>query len=152
MTHYKRLMRLASLLLAALVVTSTLAVVVHATQTITTPNASLISYSLGAGANSGAITPPENQSVLVMGVQTTTGFRGVGFVTMLHVPSSFLEWVGLESTPGATITQGYSGTVGTHIVYLDFGHQVDIQVDGTDSFRVHNGSTGTRTGKVTMIW
>jgi hypothetical protein len=87
-----------------------------------------------------------------MGTQTAFGFRGVGFVTMLRVPSSFLEWVGLNSTAGAGIAQGFSGAAGTNIVFLDFSHQVSIQVNSTDSFRIHNGAAGVRTGNVTMIW
>jgi hypothetical protein len=76
----------------------------------------------------------------------------VGQVTLLRVPGSFLEWVGLNSTAGAGITQGFSGTLGTNIVFLDFAHQVAIQVNSPDSFRIHNGSTGVRFGNVTLIW
>jgi hypothetical protein len=144
--------KLIPLMLAALVGTLTVAVAVQTTQVITTPNATFISYNLAAGANTGAITPVASQAVLVMGVQNTLGFRGVGHVTLLRVPSSFLEWVGLESPTPAAITSGFSGTPGTHIVYLDFSHQVDIEVNTTDSFRIHNGSTGQRTGNVTLIW
>ena len=152
MERRKRLSRPVALLLAAVVATLTLATVARATQTISTPNAALVSYSLAAGANSGAIVPAANQSVLVMGTQLALGFRGVGHVTMLRIPGSFLEWVGLNSTAGATIAQGFSGTAGTHIVFLDFSHQVNLQVNTTDSFRVHNASTGVRFGNVTMIW
>ena len=146
------MVRFGSLILAAVVATLTLSVVVHATQVITTPNAAFFTYSLAPGANSAPVTPVANQSVLVMGTQTASGFRGVGQVALLHVPSSFLEWVGLESTSGAAITSGFSGSAGTHIVFLDFSHQVDIQVNTPDTFRVHNGSGGTRTGNVTLIW
>ena len=45
-----------------------------------------------------------------------------------------------------------SAAAGTHIVYLDFSHQVDIQVASADTFVVHNASSGTRTGNVTVIW
>ena len=144
--------RLAQGLVTGIVATLTVAIVAQATQTITTPNSAIISYSLAAGANTGAIFPVANQSVLVMGTQTALGFRGVGQVTLLRVPSSFLEWVGLNSTAGASIAQGFSAAPGTHIVFLDFSHQVDIQVNTADSFRVHNGSTGVRTGNVTLIW
>ncbi len=152
MKLYTTSSRLVQGLVTGVVATLTLAIVAQATQTITTPNSAIVSYSLAAGANTGAIFPPANQSVLVMGVQTASGFRGVGHVTMLRVPGAFLEWVGLNSTSGASIAQGFSGTAGTHIVFLDFSHQVDIQVNTTDSFRVHNGSSGVRTGNVTLIW
>jgi hypothetical protein len=71
---------------------------------------------------------------------------------MLHVPSSFLEWTGIESPAAAAITSGFSSVAGTHIVYLDFSHLVDIQVDTADSFRIHNGNTVAQTGQVTLIW
>lgn len=152
MQDYKRARRFGSLVLATVAAILTLSVVVHATQVITTPNAAFISYNLAAGATSAPITPVANQSVLVMGTQTTVGVRGVGFVTMLHIPSSFLEWTGLESTAGSAITQGFSPAAGTHIVFLDFAHQVDIQVHTADTFVVHNGATAARTGNVTLIW
>jgi hypothetical protein len=87
-----------------------------------------------------------------MGTQTANGFRGVGQVSMLHIPGQFLEWVGLESAPLAKITSNYSSTFGTHIVYLDWDASVDLQVFNPDSFVVHNGSISTATGNVTLIW
>jgi hypothetical protein len=152
MERYPKMVRFGSLILAAVVATLTLSVVVHATQVITTPNAAFFTYSLAPGANSAPVTPVANQSVLVMGVQTASGYRGTGHVTLLHVPSSFLEWVGLESPSGAAITSGFSGTAGTHIVFLDFIHSVDIQVNTPDTFRIHNANTITMTGNVTLIW
>jgi hypothetical protein len=70
-----------------------------------------------------------------------------------HAAGVGMLWVGLESTPNATITQGgVSGAVGTHILYFDSFHQVDIQVASADTIRIHNGSAGTRAGNVTLIW
>ncbi len=155
MKHYKRARHFGSLVLAAVVAILTVSVMVHATQVISTPNAAFFSYSLAPGANSAPITPVANQSVLVMGTHTTFGFRGVGQVTLLRIPSSFLEWTGLESTcfcGPSTITSGFSGVAGTHIVWLDFDHIVGIQVNTADTFRVHNGSGSTVTGNVTLIW
>ena len=152
MERYPKMVRFGSLILAAVVATLTLSVVVHATQVITTPNAAFFTYSLAPGANSAPVTPVANQSVLVMGTQTVFNFRGVGQVSLLHISGSFLEWVGLESPSAAAITAGFSGTPGTHIVFLDFSHRVDIQVNTPDTFRVHNGDTATRTGNVTLIW
>jgi hypothetical protein len=116
------------------------------------PHAMVISYSLANGASSSPITPPADQPVLIMGIQDQGGFRGVGQVTLLRVAGQFLEWVGLESTAGAAITQGFSSTPGTHILYLDFGHSVDLRVNDTDSFVVHNASGGLASGTVTLIW
>jgi len=73
-------------------------------------------------------------------------------VTLLHIPSSFIEWVGLNSTSSGSITQGFSGAVGTHIVWIDFSQQVDVQVAGLNTIRVHNGAAFGRTGNVTRIW
>jgi hypothetical protein len=144
--------RAAGLLSAVLVALLTTAVVTHATQVITVPNAASVSYSLAAGANSAAITPAANTPVFVMGCQLALGFRGVSQVTLLHIPGNFLEWVGLESTAGAAITQGFSATAGTHILFLDFSHQVDIRVSSADTFVVHNGSSGARNGVLKLIW
>jgi hypothetical protein len=71
---------------------------------------------------------------------------------MLHVPASFLEWTGLESTAGSAITQGFSGVAGTHILFLDFSHTVDLQVSTTDAFVIHNGNGAASDGNVTLIW
>jgi len=143
----------AGLALAVVVATLTLAVVVHAGQTITTPNAFFSSYSLAPGANSSPIEPVTNKSNFLMCAQTASGFRGVGQVALLRVPSTLLVWTGIESPAGAGITSGSSGTAGTHIVWCDFSHTVDIRVDTPDKFLVHNGNaTLTATGNVTLIW
>jgi hypothetical protein len=111
-----------------------------------------VAYSLAAGAVSAPIFVPANKPVHLVGVQTAAGFRGVGEAALLHVPSSFIEWVGLDSTAGAAITQGFSGTAGTKIVFVDFSHQVQVEVASPDTIRVHNLSSGTRTGSVTLFW
>ena len=63
-----------------------------------------------------------------------------------------ITWVGLESPNGAAITQGGSSAAGTHIVFINYYHLVDIQVASADTIRVHNGSAGTLAGSVTLIW
>ena len=73
-------------------------------------------------------------------------------MSLQHIPSDFIEWVGLESPSNAAITSGASATLGVHIVYIDLGHLVDIQVASADTIRVHNGSAATQTGNVTLIW
>ncbi len=79
------------ILLATVVAIITSMVVANATQTITTPNAAFISYSLAAGANSAPITPVTNKSVLVMGCCTTSGIPGVGQVSLFHIPGGGIE-------------------------------------------------------------
>jgi hypothetical protein len=63
-----------------------------------------------------------------------------------------MTWVGLESQPNAVITQGINGIAGTHIVYIDLQHGVDIQVASVDTIRIHNASGDTVVGNVTLIW
>ena len=150
--NQSRFSRIMTLLVAGFVAVVTLNVAMHATQTISTPNAAKISYNLAAGASSTAVTPAESVPVLVMGVQNNLGYRGVGHVSLLHVPSSFLEWSGIESPASATITSGFSGTAGTHIVYLDYSHLVDIQVASTDTFIIHNANSSSMSGIVTLVW
>jgi len=140
------------ILLATVVAIITSVVVANATQSITTPNAAFISYSLATGANSAAITPATNKSVLVMGCCTTSGGISIGQVSLLHTPSTAIGWVGLESAAGAAITSGFSATAGHHIVYIEANHQVDIQVASADTIQIHNSSAGTRVGNVTLVW
>jgi len=150
----KKLTRPGVLLIAGVVAVLTFAVVAHAVQTVTVANASLISYNLAPAGNLVVTVPVVDQPVLVMGCTTTVGTRGVGHVSLLRVSAAptFLEWVGLESTAGAAIAQGFSATLGTHIVFLDFAHQVDLEVNTATSFRVHNGAAAARAGTVKMIW
>jgi len=140
------------ILIATVVAIITSMVVANATQTITTPNAAFISYNLAVGANSTAITPATNRSVLIMGCCTTLGDEGVGQVSLLHIPSTGMTWVGLDSRDPAAITSAFGNAAGTHIVYLDFLHQMDIQMASVDTIQVHNGGTGPRAGNVTLVW
>ena len=144
--------RPAVILMATVVAIITSIVVANATQTITTPNAVFVSYSLAANTNSAPITPATNKSVLVMGCCTSTGDRGVGQVSLLHIPSTFMVWVGLESQASAVITSGFNGTPGTHIVWIDRLRFVDIQVASADTIKIHNAAATTRAGNVTLIW
>jgi hypothetical protein len=140
------------ILLAIVVVIITSMVVANATQTITTPNAVSISYNLAVGTGSAVITPATNKSVLVMGCCTSGSNSGVGQVTLLHPAIGGLLWVGLESFPGAVITQGGAGTNGVHIVYLDRGHTVDIETASSSTIVIENMSSGIATGNVTLVW
>jgi len=132
-------------------------VAANATQTITAPNAAFVSYSLAPGAYSATITPATNRSVLVMFCSTgPNGLvgqdTGVGQVSLLHIPSYFIQWFGFESTSVPTVTSGLGGLVGRHIVWLDGAHFVDIQVASADTIRVHNGNSVTMVGNVTLVW
>jgi hypothetical protein len=75
---------------------------------------------------------------------------------LLSIPGTtgFIEWVGLDSTAGAAITQGFSGATGTKILFIDFSHQVQVEVAGPggSSIRVRNLSGATRTGRLTLTY
>jgi hypothetical protein len=146
-------------LLAGVVILSTTVVLINAAVTLTVPNAVTYPYAFaaGTGGNYGIPSGAIDRPVIVMGTCTTVGERGVGQVTLLRpaVAPLFLEWTGLESPwfGGATeITSGYNDAFGTHIVYLDYGHKVDIEVFNGTAFRIQNKSAGARAGHVTMIW
>jgi len=148
----QRVSRPAVILLATAVAILTSMVVANATQTITTPNAVKITYNLAAGANSAAITPTTNTSVLVMGCCTTSGDQGAGHVSLVHIPSNGFDWAGVNSNYPAAVTGNDSATAGNIIVYIDNSHQVFLQVASADTIQVHNASTGTRAANVTLIW
>jgi hypothetical protein len=146
--------RPAVILLATVVAIVTSIVVANATQTITTPNATIISFNLAAGASSAPITPASSRSVQVMGCCTTFGYQAVGQASLLHIPTSGFQWVGLESYNGsaAAITQGNSATAGTHIVAISLTRTIDIQVASAGTILVHNGAINMVAGNVTLIW
>ena len=147
----QKLSRPGVILLATVVAIITSMVVANATQTITTPNAAFISYSLATGANSAPITPATNKSVLVMGCCTTAGAVATGHVSLIVSPGFAIEWVGLQRD--ATITAGSATAGGTHIVSISLqSNAVDIQSASATTILIHNGTTGTRAGNVTLIW
>src|SRR5436190_23867948 len=106
-TRIHKFTRPGVILMATVVAIITTMVVANATQTITTPNAAFISYSLTGVANSVAITPATSKSVLVMGCCTTSGDLAVGQVTLLHIPSGGIKWFGLENNATPAITSGF---------------------------------------------
>jgi hypothetical protein len=153
----RNFVRPAKLMLAVLVAIATLAIVGKAAQTITTPNAASFTYSLAPGASSGNIAPAANVPVMILADQTGTvcDCDNVGSSLMTVVSSTVdheLVWNGFESNKGG-LTEGFSPTAGTHIMFIDFGHIVDLQVTNATSFHVHNASTSERyNGNVTLIW
>ena len=138
---------------ASFAVIMTLAVVVsRATTTFTTPNTALISYSLGPGATSAGITPTASTGVILVGTNTNSTNFSVGSVSLVHISGALIRWAGIEAPPGATITQGGSTSPGTHVVYLDASHQVDVEILSADQIVVHNKATSTQAGTVKLIW
>ncbi len=62
-----------------------------------------------------------------------------------------LVWNGFESNGGG-LTEGFSPSAGTHIMYIDFGHAVDLEVTNGTSFHVHNAGGETANGTVTLLF
>jgi hypothetical protein len=150
MTRYQKLSRAAGVMLATVVAIITLNVTANAVQFLIFPQAINIPYNLAAGADSAPFTTTPNFPTMLMGIGDTFNFRGVGFVHILRITGSFIEWTGAD-VASAAITQGFSGVTGTHIVYLDFSKQVDVQVSGPDSMLIHNAASATRVGSVTLL-
>ena len=141
------------ILMATVVAIITSIVVANATQTITAPNAAFITYNLAPGASSAPITPATSKSVLVMSCCTSGGDQSVGQVSLFHIPSGGMVWVGLQSYPATAITSGTSSTQGHVIETIDSNFLVYLEVNSADTIRVHNASAGTTlAGNVTLIW
>ena len=138
------------ILLATVVVIITCVVIANATQTITTPNAVNIPYSLAAGADSAAITPVTDKPVLVMAICTTSSV-GAGQVTLVHIPSGGMTWIGVDRNT-ANVVVGETSTPGFIMFVLDNAGSVVMEVASADTIKIHNGATGTRAGNVTLIW
>lgn len=118
-------------------------------------NRLVVPFSLAASANSAAITVPANVPVQLTAATLTNGYRGVASATLLRIPDEFVEWTGLESPFSgghSTITDGYESTLGTHILWIDYGDFVEIQVNNANSIRVHNGSGVAQTGTLVLTW
>jgi len=125
--------------------------------TITVPIERDITYNLLPGAISGPIAMPASQAVFVMGVNRTIGNRGVGQATLLSsalVPL-FIEWTGVESPSAgpSALTDGFSGVLGTHILFIDFNHLLDIEVGpGANTIQLHNSNAVAQTGQIKLIY
>jgi hypothetical protein len=150
--RHQMVSRITGLISAALVATLTCAVAAHAVQTITTANAATVVYNLAGGAVSAPITPPANLPVFVMGDQTVAGCVGSSDMTVVNSAGqqNQLVWNGIED--GGGFTSGVSAVVGTHMMFIDLCHQVQLEVFNATSFRVHNGNAVVQKGNVTEIW
>jgi hypothetical protein len=142
-------------MVASIVGLATFAVVANAGQAVPLNRVSA-NYTLSPGTNSGNFTPKSNTPVIILASQvgTVCGCDDVNSSLMTVVNSSVdgeLVWNGFESTAGG-LTEGFSPTAGTHIMYIDFGHVVDLQVTNATSFHVHNGNSETMNGTVTLLF
>src|SRR5712692_9604251 len=150
MTRRDKISRAGSLLLAGIVVTVAFAVVAHAAQTFTTPNAAFISYSLNIGEVSSPITLPSNVTVHVMGCDldfAETGDGGVGQATVVrNCVIGTMRWI--SSSWDANFEEGQVGGPGSFVVfYPDTNHLVyvaattsTLEIANSDSHFGHNGN------------
>ena len=132
----KSLQRLGIFALSLFVVAALTEVVGKAAITVTT--------------TSSGITPVTNQPVIVLGSNIGTTDYAVSSVTLVHIPTKGMKWVGIEATGGIVHTGG--SAVGTHIVWLDSSSKVALQVLSADEFVIHNGATTSQSGSVKLIW
>jgi hypothetical protein len=151
--RHEKVSQIAGLISAAVVATLTCAVAAHAVQTITTANAATVAYNLAGGAISAPITPPANLPVFVMADQIlATGCVGSSDMTVVNSAgqSNALVWNGIED--GGGFTPGISAVFGTHMMFIDLCHSVQIEVFNKTSFVVANGAAIVQKGNVTEIW
>jgi hypothetical protein len=147
----KTLQRFGVFVASLLIVAVLSQVVGKAAVTLTTPNSSVVNYTLAAGATSAPITPITNQPVIIVGANYTTTDFAVSNLTLVHVPGIMMRWVGIEAGTGA-LTHGGSTALGTHIVWLDQSSKVSLEVFSADSFVIHNANTVSEAGSVKLIW
>jgi hypothetical protein len=123
-----------------------------------------IPYDLAAAESSPPIPLPLDMPVLVMGTQNHDLYpglsRGLGQATLLANigigegtdlwPN--IQWLGLEPAPGSVITSGEGTVPGTHILYLDYSHSIELVVAGPNSVRVRARGIFPGKGVIRMIW
>lgn len=75
------------------------------------------------------------------------GSLRAGATIIRSTTDGLLDWVGFDYFTGA-ISRGFSSLNGAHMIWCDFSGQVDIQVSSANHIRVHNNSSGVRTGRI----
>ena len=111
-------------------------------------------FNVAVGATGKPIdVPASNTPVSLTCVSNTPGYRGVGQATFLRVnPNAFLEWVGTDIATGV-VSSGYSGTVGTHVIYCSYTDDyVEIQVNSDSAIQIKNNGNVTISGIITWVW
>jgi hypothetical protein len=159
MTLHSRIIGSASAAVAGLIAGLLIAGLAQAGQTTGFQSIN-ITFSLAAGASTAPIILPVNRPVEIIATDTTGGSRGISQVTIFGTASAVaLWWNGLDAptspSGGASISSGSSDTPGTHIVFLDFSHTVDLEVNNGISIIVHStGATpqNPQAGFVTLMF
>ena len=114
-----------------------------------------IPFNLPASGSSPLITVPANVPVQLIGVTLGFDAASAGQASLLRIPGSFILWNGWDSTwSGANpiSMQGYSSTIGTVIVHIDYHHLVAVAVTTADTIRIDNHDTIAHSGSVTLMW
>ena len=145
--NFKKCFRTVSLTIASVIAAMVFTVAAQAAEL------SVVAYNLANGASSTNITPAANKPVLVIGNQTVAGNVGSGETTIVNSNpgDAYLVWSGLESAGGGP-TSGFSPTPGTHIIFIDNSHCLDLEVNNATSFIVHNACGVSQAGRVTLVW
>ncbi len=136
-------LRFATRLVVAAAFSLGLAAVSHATE---------VKYSVGPGANSKALTLPENVPVSLTGNSTTSGDYGVGQATIWCLPTEpGLQWVGVSWYSAGTSYRNYYPNA-SNIVALDTDGFVFVNVDVASKCTLVIGNTGSVTATGTVIY
>jgi hypothetical protein len=109
-------------------------------------------FNLGAFGSSDPITVPAETPVFIIATTTTPGNHQIGFISLVRVAGTDLEWAGVGSTndtPG--LAGGTSNTGGNDILNFGFNGQVALQTVGTDQFKVANFGANNQTGFVWIL-
>ena len=119
----------------------------------TAPSYETLSVIVPASSTSNPITlPVANKPILMIITNETVGNRGIAQVTIQRVnPVPFLEWVGMDIYTGA-ISDSFSGTAGTHIIYADYGGGVDVQVHSATQIQLVNSYSSAEKVVISMIY
>ena len=108
-----------------------------------------ILFALVGGQISAPIPLPiRNQPIFLMAMSRSNP-QAIGQVTLFW--NTRIGWVGQESQTGLK-TVGFSDTPGAHILYVDQGHLIDIEVSSASAIRVRNASTDAKSVAVTLMW
>jgi len=119
----------------------------------TAPSYETLTVTVPAGGTSNPITlPVANKPIQMIITNETVGNRGIAQVTIQRVnPDSFLEWVGMDIATGS-ISDSYSSSAGTHIIYADYDSDVDVQVHSATQIQLVNTYGASQKVVISMIY
>jgi hypothetical protein len=111
-----------------------------------------ISYSLAAGATKTINVPAVNTPVQVSCTQITNGDVGAAQATIIRgTTNDQLTWVGFDLHT-STVSGGSTPNSGLHIIWCDYGGEVDIESLTPTEIQVKNSSSFTAVGVVMFVY